>query len=177
MSSKGAIRRRQGYGATGKAVVVNGEGSGMYFRIVADYIHLNPVRSGWVGGTTGKTLRSYRWSSFPVYLAKRGPEWMETGRVLGAFELAEGRKGAEAYGPYLEARAKDREGVSTDEALKELRRGWYLGDEGFGKKLAAAIKGRVPKQRASGSGGAVRAHDPPSLKATSGRARRRRRGW
>ncbi len=154
-------RKRRGHVFQGryKAVVVNGEGSGMYFRIVADYIHLNPARSGWVGGTTGKTLRSYRWSSFPMYLAKRCPDWMETGRVLGAFELAEGRKGAESYGRYLEARAKDREGVLTDEALKELRRGWYLGDEGFGEKLAAAIKGRVPKRRASVSGGAVRAHD------------------
>jgi hypothetical protein len=40
-----------------KAVVINGEGrEGCYFRIVADYIHLNPVRAGLVGGDTGKRL-------------------------------------------------------------------------------------------------------------------------
>ena len=116
----------------------------MYFRIVADYIHLNPVRSGWVGGSSGNTLRSYRWSSFPMYLSKRCPEWMESKKVLNAFELEEGREGADAYGRYLESRARDREGTLTDEALKALRRGWFLGDEGFGKKLAAALKSRIP---------------------------------
>ena len=152
-------RKRRGHVFQGryKAVVVNGEGSGMYFRIVADYIHLNPVRSGWVGGTSGKTLRSYRWSSFPQYLAKRRPAWVESGKVLKAFELEEGRRGAASYGRYLESRARDREGTLSDEALKELRRGWYLGEESFGKKVAAAIK--FPGQRVNVSGAAVRAHD------------------
>ena len=60
-------RKRRGHVFQGryKAVVVNGEDSGEYFRIVADYIHLNPVRSGWVGGETGKKLREWKWSSFP----------------------------------------------------------------------------------------------------------------
>lgn len=40
-------RKRRGHVYQGryKAVVVNGEGSGEYFRIVADYIHLNCPRS------------------------------------------------------------------------------------------------------------------------------------
>ncbi|MEP4077372.1 transposase [Haloferula sp.] len=154
-------RKRRGHVFQGryKSVVVNGEGSGMYFRIVADYIHLNPVRSGWVGGTTGKTLRSYRWSSFPQYLSKGRAGWLETSKVLGAFELEEGRRGAAAYGRYLESRARDREGALSDESLKELRRGWYFGDESFGKKVVAAVKGKLPKKRASVSGAVVRAHD------------------
>lgn len=154
-------RKRRGHVFQGryKAVVVNGEESGMYFRIVADYIHLNPVRSGWVGGATGKSLRSYRWSSFAMYLSKRRPEWMETKNVLKAFELEEGRKGTDAYGRYLEKRSKDREGVLNDEALNELRQGWYLGEESFGKKLAKALKARTPMQRDSVSGAAARAHD------------------
>jgi REP element-mobilizing transposase RayT len=48
-------RKRLGHVFQGryKAVVVNGDQkSGYYFRIVADYIHLNPVRIGWVGGTS-----------------------------------------------------------------------------------------------------------------------------
>ncbi len=34
------------------------EADGSYFKIVADYIHLHPMRSGWVGRNTGKSLRS-----------------------------------------------------------------------------------------------------------------------
>ncbi len=54
------------------AVVVNGQGGGEYFRMVADYIHLNPVRSGWVGGSTGSKLKEWRWSSFPQPAGGRG---------------------------------------------------------------------------------------------------------
>jgi len=57
------------------AVVVNGEGSGVYFRIVADYIHLNPVRSGWVGGTSGRKLDEWKWSSYPQYAGRSGFPW------------------------------------------------------------------------------------------------------
>jgi hypothetical protein len=128
MYSRGAIPLRQGYGGTGKAVVVNGEGSGEYFRIVADYIHLNPVRIGWVGGRSRKTLRSWRWSSFPNYAGRKSPEWLVTDRVIEEFALAEGRRGLKAFAHYPEERAKDQEGVLTDESLKALRRGWYLGE-------------------------------------------------
>ena len=71
-----------------KAVVVNGEArDGSYFKIVADYIHLNPRRSGWVGGDSGKRLRSWRWSSFGAYAGNQVAAWLETGRVLRAFDL------------------------------------------------------------------------------------------
>jgi hypothetical protein len=143
-------------------VVVNGEESGgYYFRIVADYIHLNPVRIGWVGGTSGKRLRDYRWSSFIYYGGRKTPEWMVTERVLRRFELDEGRNGLAAYSRYLEQRAKDKEGSLTDESLKELRRGWYLGEEAFGKKLLGRLSGKVKKGRVKGSlrGEAVRSHD------------------
>lgn len=37
--------------------MVNGEErDGSYFKIVTDYIHLNPVHSGWVGGETGQAV-------------------------------------------------------------------------------------------------------------------------
>ncbi len=61
--SQGWNRRRRGHVFQGryKAVVVNGEATdGSYFKIVANYIHLNPVRSGWVGGDSGKRLRCWR---------------------------------------------------------------------------------------------------------------------
>jgi putative transposase len=127
--SQGWNRRRQRKGhvfqGRYKAVVVNGEErEGCYFKIVADYIHLNPVLSGWVGGGTGKRLRSWRWSSFPAYAGSKSPEWLETGRVLRAFQLYEDHRGGRAYAGYLEARAKDAEGAVTDGVLKELRKGW-----------------------------------------------------
>ncbi|GAA5484542.1 transposase [Haloferula sargassicola] len=85
-------RKRRGHVFQGryKAVVVSGEGKGRYFRIVADYIHLNPVRSGWVGGTTERKVVGWRWSSLPQYAGRKGCEWVETRRVLRAFELEEG---------------------------------------------------------------------------------------
>jgi REP element-mobilizing transposase RayT len=65
--SQGWNQRRQRHGhvfqGRYKAVVVNGEErDGSYFKIVADYIHLNPVRAGSVGGTTERKLRNWRWA-------------------------------------------------------------------------------------------------------------------
>lgn len=164
--SQGWNRRRQRKGhvfqGRYKSVVVNGEeADGSYFKIVADYIHLNPVRSGWVGGDTGTRLRSWRWSSFGAYAGGRVPDWLETGRVLRAFRLSEDGRGGKAYAGYLEARAKDRKGVVSDGALDELRRGWYLGEARFAEKVLAAIKGAVggKRKRSSVGGTAARAHD------------------
>ncbi|BCX48085.1 hypothetical protein HAHE_19930 [Haloferula helveola] len=156
-------RKRRGHVFQGryKAVVVNGEGDDHYFRIVADYIHLNPVRSGWVGGDTGRELKEWAWSSFPTYASRRTLPWLETDRVLRAFELAGNRRGRAAYASYLEARAKDREGTLNDESLKSLRRGWYLGEEGFGDQLLDVLAGglRPKRKRGSVTGAGARAHD------------------
>ena len=157
-------RGRRGHVFQGryKAVVVNGEAAdGSYFKIVADYIHLNPVRSGWVGGESGGRLRSWRWSSFGAYAGGKVPAWLETGRVLRAFRLSEDARGGKAYAGYLEARAKDRKGVITDAALSELRSGWYLGERSFGEKVLEAIKIPFVVDRIKGSvgGDAARAHD------------------
>ncbi len=143
-------------------MVVNGEErEGCYFKIVADYIHLNPVRSGWVGGETGKRLRSWRWSSFPAYAGGKSPEWLETGRVLRAFQLSKDHRGGQAYAGYLEARAKDSKGAVTDAALEELRRGWCLGERSFAEKVLEAIAGGARPKRRKGSvaGAAASAHD------------------
>ncbi|NNC87341.1 MAG: transposase [Akkermansiaceae bacterium] len=158
-------RNRRGHLFQGryKAVVVNGEDrDAHYFRIVADYIHLNPVRAGMVGGTTRKKLRDFPHSSFPAYCSKRErPKWLVTEKVLRAFELDEGKRGARAYVNYLEERAKDRRAALNDESLKALRRGWYLGDKSFGAKVLDAIAAQVRPTRKKGSvaGSAARAHD------------------
>ena len=156
-------RKRRGHVFQGryKAVVVNGEGSGMYFRIVADYIHLNPVRSGWVGGSSGKKLRDWKWSSFGQYSGKRGFPWVETTRVKAAFDLDQGGRGSRAYVRYLEERAKDRKGALNDESLAELRKGWCFGDAGFRDWMLEALSSVIEKTRPKGSivGEEVRAHD------------------
>lgn len=165
--SQGWNRRRQRHGhvfqGRYKAVVVNGaERDGSYFKIVADYIHLNPVRAGWVGGDTAKTLRSWRWSSFPSYAGGKVPGWLETGRVLRAFQLSQDRRGGKAYGGYLEARAKDPKSAINDAALGELRRGWVLGEKGFVETVLAALGGQQlaeKKEKGSVGGEAVKAHD------------------
>lgn len=163
--SQGWNRRRKRHGhvfqGRYKAVVVNGEGSGEYFRIVADYIHLNPIRAGWVGGETSKKLKSWRWSSFPQYAGRKAPEWLVTERVVGAFHLSSEGRGRRAYASYLEERAKEREGTLTDASLKALRRGWYLGDETFRDRILDAMAGGLRRSRRKGSvmGEAATAHD------------------
>ena len=157
-------RERRGHVFQGryKAVIVNGEErDGCYFRIVADYIHLNPVRAGWVGGATGKRLRGWRWSSFGAYAGGRIPAWMETGKVLAAFRLSQDSAGGKAYAGYLEARAKDRKGTLTDASSECLRRGWCLGEKGFAEKVLAALAASTRPKRKTGSvaGEAARAHD------------------
>ena len=165
--SQGWNRRRQRHGhvfqGRYKAVVVNGEErEGSYFKIVADYIHLNPVRAGGVGGETGKKLGSWRWSSFPSYAGGKVPGWLETGRVLRAFQLSEDRRGGKAYGGYLEARAIELKSAINDVALGELRSGWVLGEKGFVETVLAALGGPQlldKKGKGSVGGEAVKAHD------------------
>jgi hypothetical protein len=52
-----------------KSLIVDGSGNG-YLRTVCDYVHLNPVRAKLLAA--GQPLRSYRWSSYPWYLAPPG---------------------------------------------------------------------------------------------------------
>jgi putative transposase len=51
-----------------KSLIVDGSGNG-YLRTVCDYVHLNPVRAKLLAA--GQPLRSYRWSSYPLYLNLR----------------------------------------------------------------------------------------------------------
>lgn len=129
-------RGRQGHVFQGryKSIPVSGsEADGTYFRIVADYIHLNPARAGLTGGKLGR-LVSYRWSSLRFYANGRGPEWFVTDRVLEAFRLSRDGRGRRSYVAWLEARAAT--GGKIDEiAQSAMRRGWYLGEESFKDKL------------------------------------------
>ena len=149
-------RQRRGHVFQGryKSVPVNGEETGAYyFRIVADYIHLNPARAGLAGGSGGK-LADYGWSSLGAYAKGVGPDWLVIERVLRAFELAEDGRGRRAYVAWLEARASEDGGKINDEAQAALRRGWYLGEESFKDKLLAMVdrarRGERPRKAKTG---------------------------
>jgi len=150
-------RKRRGHVFQGryKAVPVNGDSAdAYYFRIVADYIHLNPARAGLADGQE-RPLAGYRWSSLPDYLKGKGPEWLETARVLGAFELARDGRGRRAYGAWLEERAK-LGGELSEEALQALRRGWYLGEKTFRDRLLELLEKPVSRRDLNRSGAAAR---------------------
>ncbi len=156
-------RQRRGHVFQGryKSVPVHGEDKdAYYFRIVADYIHLNPARAGLVGGAKGN-LADYKWSSLGNYAKGRKPDWLETDRVLRAFELAEDGRGRRSYVAWLEARASEQGGKISEEAHAALRRGWYLGEESFKDKLLAMMdraKAREGDRQRKAKTGVASAH-------------------
>ncbi len=151
-------RARRGHVFQGryKSVPVSAEvESPYYFRIVADYIHLNPARSKVAGGKQGK-LVSYKWSSLQDYARGKGANWLVLDRVLGAFELAKDGRGRRAYVEWLEKRAANDGGEIDGEAMKSLKRGWYLGEPTFADKLRELVsKG---KSKELGRDRVARAH-------------------
>ena len=144
-----------------EALVVDGA-AGDYLGVVSTYIHLNPARAGWARAG-GAGLAGYRWSSYPWYLEGRRqrPEWQVTERVLGSVGLGpEDRAGYEAY---LEGRRLELGIKAGRKALeaewKRIRRGWYLGGEGFRGRMLKKIKATLETGRAASyAGPAKRAH-------------------
>jgi len=145
-----------------KAVIVDG-GADRYFQVVSTYIHLNPARSGLIKPGQER-LAAYRWSSYPGYLNGAGqpPVWLCRERVLGSLGL--GPRDTQGYAAYVEGRVLE---LGLKSGRKELagewaalRRGWYLGEPGFGEQLQARLAGAVKgRRRESHSGPARAAHD------------------
>lgn len=156
-------KQRRGHVFQGryKAVPVAGESAAdaHYFKSVADYIHLNPARAGLAGGKKGK-LVDYPWSSLRHYPQGKPPPWQPLDRVLDAFRLSHERRGRLSYVSWLETRAANDGGKIDEEAMEALRRGWYLGEEGFKEKLLELLSKAGGKLRKKGSlaGDALRAH-------------------
>jgi len=142
-----------------KAVVVAAEEK-PHFQVLSDYIHLNPARAKLIR-VGRQRLKTYTWSSYPLYLREEGSPWLERRRVMGSLGLKpQDRKGYEAYmeGRAMELRSKGGR-KELEEEWSSLRRGWYVGDREFGKELAVkldkALKGR---RRESYAGPAKAAH-------------------
>lgn len=160
-------RQRRGHVFQGryKSVPVTGEDAGTYyFRIVADYIHLNPARAGLAGGKRGP-LVNYSWSSLPCYLKGNGPSWLAQDRVLRAFELSPDGKGRRAYVNWLEARAENKGGKIDDKAMGEIRRGWYLGGKEFKTHLLGMLPDSLPNPYHEKNGGDPARRDHAEEKA------------
>jgi putative transposase len=133
-----------------------------YFRIAADYIHLNPARAKLAGRERGK-LVSYKWSSLADYAHGKGSDWLVMNRLLKAFELAQDRRGRLAYVAWLEERAINDAGKVNDPAMKALRRGWYLGDPSFMDQLRELVSKDIQKE--TGRDGVARSHDEAEAEA------------
>ena len=158
--NRARLRRGHVFQGRYKSVPVTGtDADAYYFRIVADYIHLNPARAGIVGGRRG-ALTSYKWSSLPSYIKGNGPEWLVMDRVLRSFELAEDGRGRRAYVAWLEARAANAGGKIDEEAMQAIRRGWYLGKDRFKDRLLKLLEkaGRGSGGTRNRTGEALRVH-------------------
>jgi putative transposase len=133
--NRARLRRGHVFQGRYKSVPITGsDADAYYFRIVADYIHLNPARAGLAGGRRGP-LTGYPWSSLPSYIKGNGPEWLVMERVLRSFELAQDGRGRRAYVAWLEARANNAGGEIDEAAMQAIRRGWYLGKATFKDRL------------------------------------------
>jgi REP element-mobilizing transposase RayT len=168
-------RNRRGHVFQGryKSIPVAGERASdpFQFRMVADYIHLNPARAGLAGGAKGK-LVDYEWSSLRDYAKptkRSGPEWLVQDRVLAAFELAKDGRGRQAYVNDLEKRAEEQGGELPPEAMAALRRGWYLGDESFRDRLLGMLGKGSAVLKKKGS------HSPNARMRSEVTVRRKRR--
>ena len=158
-----------------KAVLVDG-GSAEYFRVASTYIHLNPARARLIR-VGEEPLWRYAWSSYPTYVGrgKGRPRWLDTARVLGSAGFGtEDRRAREGYEALVEGRVLELKVKKGREALDgewaRLRRGWYVGDEGFRGRLLAKVKSALKdKARGSFSGEVLRRHDEAAAEGRVGK--------
>jgi putative transposase len=124
-----------------KAPIVSEKGE--YFLVVADYIHLNPMRAGLV--QKGQPLTDYPRSSFPTYVSQREvnrPAWLVVERLLLATGVGDSPRGRLA----LRERTEALRGQSLEhEAM--LRRGWLIGSEEERHLLKKRLEQKVTPSR------------------------------
>jgi putative transposase len=121
-----------------KAQLVEGSGNG-YLRTASDYVHLNPVRAGLLGAED--RLLAYPWSSFPLYLAapEHRPGWLRVDRLLGEHGIERDSPfGRQEFERQMERRRLEE---VDEESLKDFRRGWCLGSEGFRSEMLEQMDG------------------------------------
>ena len=147
-----------------KAIPVDGE-DGSYFRMVSDYIHLNPVRARLLD-VRKPDLHGYPWSSYPVFTgAVKGPPWLVRDRVLASHGLPDEKSGSlRRYAALMTLRMREscdeRETAGAASEWNAVRRGWYLGSDTFRDQLLDRVEVRVRgKKRNSYSSDGLHRHD------------------
>lgn len=146
-----------------KALMVQSEG-GDYFSTVAAYIHLNPVRAGLLDFNAHE-LADYIWSSCSLYLRpSKRPEWLCAERVLGCYQWRDDRSGREAFKRMMQKRTQEvaasENPAESDGQWKQIRRGWFLGDQDFRCKMEERAGERIRQyDRRSYLGEAAQRHD------------------
>ena len=127
-----------------------------YFRMVGDYIHLNPARAALL--PSSKTpLEVFPWSSYPAIIGKAlCPDWLVSERILSSHQAS-----ARGYAKYMQERAGAcHERRDDDSEWDSIRRGWYLGSDEFHKDILQQLHKQIaPHKRESYSGAGVREHD------------------
>lgn len=108
-----------------KAILVEKDA---YCEELSRYIHLNPVRAGFV-----RSPSEYRWSSFRSYTGgAKTPEWLTTRLVLGYFKDSPRR-----YRAFVEESL----GQNRESPLRSVLASTILGTDGFIEKVKALYLG------------------------------------
>jgi putative transposase len=150
--------------------ILSESGSGYYYCSLMDYIHLNPVRAGFVRVKRGESVRDYVWSSVAKGYAvppRRRPIWLAAEAGLAMAQCADTAAGRRRFVEHLDSRAQEdgvRAGViepGEDRRHSHLRHGWYWGSQAFAERmLQLARKGiATRKNRTYRSAPLFRAHD------------------
>jgi putative transposase len=147
-----------------KAIPVDNEDP-LYFRMISEYIHLNPARAGLLDSQK-PNLGSYFWSSYRAFIGNKPlPVWLVRARVFAATDLPDdGVAERRRYRLYLAGKMNEALGIKTSQEMEEewrlIRRGWYLGSKLFKEELEEVADHVVTgKQRASFSGKGLAKHD------------------
>jgi len=130
-----------------KAKVVDDEDPS-YFRIVSEYIHLNPADAGLV---KPGHLSDYIWSSYPFYLKSplKRPEWLEVLKVLKASGISnDSLKSRRAYASMMDVRhasvAITNLGSEQNVEWQHMERGWVHGCKEFRARMLDCINESDP---------------------------------
>lgn len=136
---------------------------GDYFVAVSDYIHLNPVRAGFLAGGDWS---AFPWSSAPAFVSKAElPRWLCRKKVFDPLSIPdEGRSGRRRYSKHLARRAQEALGQGLGEEAariwERIRRGWFVGGEAFRDLLMDRADEVVqPRNRESYAEDGLRVHD------------------
>jgi REP element-mobilizing transposase RayT len=124
-----------------KTLLVDGSGTG-YLKSVCDYVHLNPVRAALL--RSEEPLESYRWSSYPHYLADTTPRpaWLRVDRLLGEWAIRWDEPGAgRQFGLAMEARRR----AEAERQFKPVERDWCVGSELFRAEMLLYVEAQRGK--------------------------------